>query len=237
MNNEKTLTTKAGDLVNRATTVVQESTDRLNAAQTLPHEVLRTYSTEARDKMIAKQIQTAQEENQKAFDTLEADVQNALAESAAKVRTTFRPLQTSKAQADRLEGLAYEQKAQRVLAVVGIPALAQEYQRAMDAKLTDYATELLEWGEHLAAGKSVDEKVIADLKTRHTDALGLRPDMDSSAVLQDYVPYLENWRSIILAGGNPFLKPNITEEVTIAKGQKENPYLAATYAALAKKAH
>ena len=236
MNNEKTLTTKAGDLVNRATTVVQESTDRLNAAQTLPHEVLRTYSAEARDAMIQKQVAKATEENQRELDALQADFEKTLKDSAAKVRTSLRPLQTSKAQADRMEGISYEQKAHRVLASLGVPGISDEYQRAMDSGLTDYASELLEWGGIRAAGTPMSEKMIRDLKSQHIDALGLRSEVDSSAVLQDYLPRIESWKTAILAGLNPFLKPNITEGVLIAKGKAENPWLEATYTGLTKKA-
>jgi hypothetical protein len=180
-------------------------------------------------RLLEEQRQMAIQTNRQELEELKIHLDELLHRLRQDVEKKLRPLQTSNAQADRLEGQNFEAQAQRVVLALSPIGIEKEYSSAVAMARTDYATELIHWAELYADPKDLKEaNFVRRLREMHEAATGVAELKRSMALLESRFDQLKR--------GNPFSKFafNISEQIILLKN---DPDFAAHLKDAAEKIH
>ena len=188
-------------LATKAGKVIDSCTKRFASAE-IPDSAWRMYSSEEMNRRIAQAQASAQAENARALDTLAIDLDAELENLRVRMEKTLHPLTASFYPGNQDRAQYEEERAERVVRAVGVQKVPAEYDEGMKNNLVDYCTELVTWAERLQSDKEPSQiGIVATLKRKHVDALGLGPVVNSILLLKGVLKDVEQRRLMLTGTG------------------------------------
>jgi ElaB/YqjD/DUF883 family membrane-anchored ribosome-binding protein len=149
-----------------------------------------------------KRLKTKQEQGRSRIaselKSLQSELERLLKSRAEKYEQALRPLQTSPLTSEQSRGQYFEERAERRARRMNLEQLSEEHRRAMGSGLTDYATELVEYGELMADPE--EAPLARELRARHLAALGLENYAASFELLEKKLKILKARGELIRQG-------------------------------------